>query len=644
MSETGLSVVTSVFTAITAAVGTGPVGPVDLPETDIAAALRTAPPAWEATVEDAVVGTVTFRSGKGSGLALDAYPKHFLNAVLAAEDGRFQEHAGADPLGLASALKDTLTGQVRGGSSITQQLIKNAIVGNAQTLDRKVNELILAVRAETALGKAELLESYLRHAWFGRGAEGAAHAATAWFGKPWAELSLAECATLAAMLKGPARFDPHAAPERVKARRDAVLRKMATYGWVTDAEADAAIAEDLTVVPPPAPQKGDPWVLSALRRAAEDYAQRNPSPSITLTSTISADWQAIAETAVRDAKLPKGAEAALVIVRIPDGDLMATVGGVDAKISGYDRTFAKRQPGSLGKPLFYGAALDLGMTPWDLVDNSPITWGGTWRPKNYDGSVTAPAPLYQGLEASSNLMTVHLSEIVPMEGMFRIAEMSGAWEFGGIQPYAPSLLGASETTLRRITSGMAGLVNEGRTVPLRSFVEDAPNPTTFLSPSSANHVLAMMRGVMERGTARVAGRKSKIPLAGKTGTSQNHRDAWFVGMTPHIAIGVWVGRDNDKSIGAGATGGVVSADIAIGALNAALASGLITDRGFLPDQFISAHADWPPPLISPGVGTTYVSSVAPAPYIGADAGYQPGDEQVEAYLEQLNTGGWSISP
>lgn len=640
MSETGLSVVTSLFTAVTAAVGTGPFGGADLPVTDLNAALRDAPPVWEASVEDAVVGRVSFRSGKESGLPLNAYPKHFLNAVLAAEDGRFQEHAGADPLGLAAAVKDTLTVQVRGGSSITQQLIKNAVVGNAQTLDRKVNELILSVRAETAFPKADILESYLRHAWFGRGAEGAAHAPAVWFGKSWEDLSLAECATLAAMLKGPARFDPHAAPERVKARRDAVLRKMAAYGWADPAEVDAAIAEPVVALPPPDPQTGDPWVLSALRRAAEDYALRNPLAAHTLTSTVSPEWQEIAETAVKSAKIPKGAEAALVILRIPDGDLMATVGGVDAKASGYDRTFAKRQPGSLGKPLFYGAALDLGLTPWDLVDNGPITWGGSWKPKNYDGSTTAPAPLYQGLEASSNLMTVHLSEFVPMEGMFRIAEMSGAWEFGGIQPYAPSLLGASETTLRRITAGMAGLVNEGRTVPIRTFLEDAPNPTVFLSPSSANHVLAMMRGVMERGTARVAGQKSKIPLAGKTGTSQNHRDAWFVGLTPHIAVGVWVGRDDDKPLGAGVTGGVVSADIAISALNAALAAGLITESGFLPEQFISAHADWPPPLIAPGPGTVYVSSVAPDPYIGADSAYEPGDEQIEAYLEQLNANGW----
>lgn len=646
MSETGLSVVTSVFSAASAAFGTSPLGPVDLPAIDLSQALATADPAWVVTVDDPNVGSVDFFSGAETGLPLSAYPQNFLNAVIAAEDGRFQEHEGADPVGLAAAVMDTMRGNVRGGSSITQQLMKNAVVGNEQTLNRKLAELVLSVRAESRFSKSEILEAYLNHAWFGRGAQGAAHAPKVWFNKDWSELTLSESATLAAMLKGPARFDPYKNPEMVQSRRDLVLKRMHVYGWISDEDLNTAIKEKLIAVAPVSSPVGDTWLLSALRRGAEEFmnrTKRSDYEARKITSTLSPDWQSLAEAAVKKAKLPKNAEAAVIIMRIPDGDLLATVGGVDSERSGYDRTFAMRQPGSLGKPLFYAGALDLGMTPWDLVRNDPIDWGGTWSPKNYDGSITGPAPLYQGLEASSNLMTVHLADSVNMDELFRIAQQSGAWRFGDIQPYGPSLLGASETSLRRITMGLAGLANEGRTVPLRTFYEDAPAPITFISESSANYVLSMMRGVMVRGTASLAGNRSKVPLAGKTGTSQDHRDAWFVGLTPHIAIGVWVGRDDDKSLGDGTTGGVVSADIAIGILNAALEKNLITSTGFVPDAFISAHADWPPPLLSPEAGGAYVSNTG-----GHDRVVQrnrperPGDDQVDAFINQLDNVFWSI--
>lgn len=644
MSETGISVVMSVITAFSAAFSSGPFGTTDIPDVNLSEKLKQSRPAWAVTVKDQTLGNVEFLSGEKTGLPLSSYPQNFLNAVLAAEDGRFQSHEGADPIGLLSALKDTMNGNVRGGSSITQQLIKNAVVGNEQTLDRKVSEIILAVRAETLLSKTEILESYLNHAWFGRGANGAAHASRVWFGKPWDEVSLAEAATLAAMLKGPSRFDPSKNPDLVKARRDLVIGKMVDYGWVTEAEADEARAQDIkTIAPPKQYRKSETWILSSLRTGVDDFMRRRGESGrvSVLTSTISKDWQAIGEEFIKNAELPEGVEAALVIMRIPDGDLLASVGGVDANLSGFDRTFALRQPGSLGKPLFYGAALDLGMTPWDLVRNDPIDWGGRWSPKNYDGSVTGPAPMYQGLEASSNLMTVHLAEHVRMEDMFRIAEQSGAWSFGGIQPYGPSLLGASETTLRQITSGLAGIANEGRTVPLRTFYEDAPDPVTFISPSSADYVLSMMRGVMVRGTASQTGKQFKVDMAGKTGTSQDHRDAWFVGLTPHVAIGVWVGRDNNKPIGDGATGGFVSARIARNVMNTALSKGLIDEKGLIPGEFIASHADWPPELISPESGEFYASRSEDTNNVRTQQ-ERPGDDQVNAFMQQLDNTFWSV--
>lgn len=642
MSDIGLSIVTSAFSGLIAAIGTGPFGTADLPEANIAEAFGPGRSAWVASIKDETLGDFVVASDHQSGMNFDDYPKNFLNAVLAAEDSRFQDHPGADPIGIASALADTLQGSPRGGSSLSQQLVKNALVGNDASVTRKIAELTIAMRIESEYSKIDIMEAYLRHAWFGRGANGAAHAARVWFGKDWADLSLAESATLAAMLKGPSRFDPEKKPDLVKTRRDLVIRKMLSYGWVDEDAATAAIAEEIKVVPAPVTPAGDAWILSALRRGAQDYAVRFPeTQSFSLDSTISSAWQTIAREGAAAADLPQDAEIAVVVMRIPDGDLLATVGGVDEKVSGYDRTNARRQPGSLSKPLFYGAALDMGMTPWDLVRNDSINWGGSWNPKNYDGSQTNPAPLYQGLEASSNLMTVHLSTHVPMESMFRVAEMSGAWSLGEIQPYGPSLLGATETTLPRITQGLAGLANKGRTVPLRTFIEDAPAPAVFMSESSADAVLAMMRGVMVRGTASIAGNKFKVPVAGKTGTSQNHRDAWFVGMTPHIAIGVWVGRDDDKTLGAGQTGGVVSANVAAHVMNAALEAGLIDETGYVPGAFISTYGVWPPELITPERREFIVSSPAEVYVIdNTPRAARPGDEQVDAFIQQLNTQGW----
>lgn len=651
MSEPGLNVITSAITGLVSVIGTGPFGTIDLPAADRASVLGTGEAAWIARVSTKGQPDMVMTSDHSSGLSISLYPKNFLNAVLAAEDGRFQQHGGADPIGIASAAMDTIRGTVRGGSSITQQLMKNAVVGNDATAHRKMAELVLSERLETSASKGEVLEAYLRHAWFGRGSRGAAQAAQTWFGKGWDDLTLAENATLAAMLKGPGRFDPEKNPTLVKGRRDAIITKMETYGWVSPEEAELARGEDVVVIPRSAPPVGDHWVISAIRRGAQEYATRHgvrgeePQETV-LTSTIDQRWQKAAREAIGAGDLPPSAEAALVVISVPDGDLLATIGGVDAERSGYDRTAAMRQPGSLSKPLFYGAALDLGLTPWSPVRNDRIDWGDGWDPGNYDGTQSGPAPLYQGLEASSNLMTIHLADSVPIEDLFRTAEMSGAWPLGGIRPFGPSLLGATETTLRRITSGLAGLANGGATVPLRTFEEDAPPRQQFLSPASSDAILAMMRGVMRRGTASVAGKGAKVAMAGKTGTSQDYRDAWFVGLTPHIAIGVWVGRDDDKSLGDSATGGVVSSRIAIDALNRALAAGLIDERGFVPGQPIVAHAEWPPELIGSeedwgGGQVIYVQEYEDNNHETED-GLPPvfgsGDTQVDAFLEQVQ--GW----
>lgn len=656
MSDAGLNVITSSITGLISVFGTGPFGGVDLPAVNMNDIMGAGKPAWIAHVSTDDDKEITLLSETSSGLKITQYPKDFLNAVLAAEDGRFNEHAGADPIGVASAVVDSVSGKMRGGSTISQQLVKNSVVGNDMTAKRKISELILSVRMESAKEKSDILEAYLRHAWFGRGVNGAALAPMVWFGKGWDQLSLAENVTLAIMLKGPTRFDPEKNPELVKERRDAILSRMESYGWVSKDDADVARNSDVKVIKQVPNPAIDVWVASAIKRGVTDYISKDQVTTpdvkdIKLTSTINTQWQDLARGNVKEANLPQGAEAAMVIMSIPDGSLLASIGGVDPEKSGYDRTWAMRQPGSLSKPFFYGAALDYGLNPWTPVRNDRIDWGDGWDPRNYDMSETAEAPLYQGLEASSNLMTVHLADYVPLETMLGTAEMSGAWPLKGIQPFGPSLLGASETTLRRITSGLAGLVNHGETVPMRSFIEDVPVRHQFLSPSSSDYVIAMMRGVVKRGTAAVTGKSSKVEIVGKTGTSQNHRDAWFVALTPDIAVGVWVGRDDDKTLGDGETGGVVSSALAINVLNSALEKGLIKKNGSLTDDKLADATErpWPPKLIGDAdedAGTYAQTGTQPEglPPVYGEAGmaadglppvFGSGEAQVDAFLNQV---------
>ncbi len=639
---------------------------------------------------------------------LSALPDHLLNAVIAAEDVRFLEHMGVDPVGTSSALRDTLRGRLRGGSGIAQQMVKNTRVGGDVSLGRKSIEAMLAVRATERLGRREVLRRYLQSAWLGRGTTGIMPAARTWFGKSWDEVSLAESATLAAMLKGPSRYDPALHPERVKARRNAILDIMAQEGWADAEDVETAKAEPVVAVPDPAGDVAGTWATSA---AEADLASRTGLPGRgRATLTIEPGWQEIAEDVLaeataplpriaprrlsatdlaalsalagsdgaklparleidmpagspyrstlllsrdddgwdvltawgvaRDVKLtglntgwspepgdvvpalpvspsgeaevhlPSMVQGAVVVMDPRTGDLLASVGGVDRGLTSFDRTRALRQPGSAIKPFLWLAAIDAGFLPSSAVQNSERTYwsnGVSWRPRNYDLSETRPMPMFMALERSSNLAAAWIADTIGIGAMASMAEAAGVYPPGGMRRVLPSSLGATETTLLDLVAGYAGIVNDA--IPRRpravEEIEGVDGRTALLpivtgkgpisSAGDARDLVGMLRGVVVRGTASAALGDHPVTFVGKTGTTQGHRDAWFIGMTPHVALGVWLGRDDAGPLPGRMAGGSDAAPVAGDILEMAFDAGLIGANGYRDDRMTSGMP-WPPAL------------------------------------------------
>ncbi|MBW3243579.1 transglycosylase domain-containing protein [Epibacterium sp. DP7N7-1] len=650
-------------------------------------------------------------SARPAPLELTSLPDVFINAVIAAEDERFLEHAGVDPVGILGAAVDTSRGKLRGGSTITQQMTKNTLVGNDRTIGRKVIEAMGAVRAHKDLGKQEVLRRYLQSAWYGRGVTGAMQAPMIWFGKSWSEINLAEAATLAAMLKGPSLYDPWKNPEITRSRRDVILTSMERLNWISSEDKAVAMAYPIQAIAPDTHETESRWER---RAAVQDLDERDSVPSGGYaSSTINQDWQAIAEMALSEAVrkvspvqsplqvsearisrilaqegelflpvdlragLPSGTpynsalllaqkdglwdiliagtglvegvkisdphpgyepevgdlvpvilleedkghpvygirlqtkvEGAVVVLDPRTGAILASVGGVDAGLTEFDRTRAKRQPGSSIKPFLYLAALSGGFSPASAVDDIEYTWfsadGVPWRPRNYDHSQSGRIPMYSGLERSSNLAAAYLINRIGVEAMAGHAEAAGVYPEGGMVRHISTALGTSETTLRDLVSGFGAIVNDG--MPRRPHAvegifdsdgqqihEDFRRPGPIAGRSEISDLLGMMRGVVVRGTSSVAFRDHPVRIAGKTGTTQDWRDAWFVGVTPQLAIGVWLGRDNNQPLPNRMSGGTAAAPIAAQILRDAFDAEMIDANG-LRDDTMSSSLKWPPAI------------------------------------------------
>jgi penicillin-binding protein 1A len=495
-------------------------------------------------------GTPIARKGRG-GTEVDAgrLPFHVRAAFIAVEDRRFRSHPGIDPIGLARASWRNLRagGVVEGGSTITQQWVKNELLSQDRTLARKAKELALAPWAELWLDKDEILSRYLSTAYFGEGAYGLGAAARRYFDKAPDALTIGEAAMLAGLIKAPSRLAPTNDPAAAAARMRVVLGTMVDAGFIDAPRAAAVAAPPLRPGRDPVPDGTyfADWVAGGLR---------DPDAGGVVQTTLEPALQRRAIDAIGRAALG-GAQVALVAMR-PDGRVVAMVGGRSYRASPFNRaTQARRQPGSAFKLFVYLAALRAGLTPADLVDDRPLDIDG-WRPANADGHYRGALTLRDAFALSSNVAAVRLSEHVGRGEVIATARDLGV---RSPLPDTPSLaLGAAEMSLVELTSAYAAVAGGAFPVEARGRPLASPQRTRLDPQREWAPMLDMLWMAANAGTGRQAALSQ--PTFGKTGTSQGGRDALFVGFAGDLVAGVWVGRDDSKPV-AGSAGGKLPAAI-----------------------------------------------------------------------------------
>ncbi len=525
-------------------------------------------------------------------------PKVLVDAVLAAEDARFFTHAGVDPLAvLRAALTNVRSGRVvQGGSTITQQTVKNLYLTQERTWWRKIREALMSVILDSRYSKDRILEVYLNAVYLGqRGSVsicGVQAASRYFFGRNVADLSLAEAATLAGLIRNPGGYNPFAHPDRAVERRNTVLDAMLDLGFADKAAVSRAKAEPLRVGSGGAGYAQAPYVVDLVRaQLAELHSDEVLSQNgLEIHTTIDSLVQASAEEAlerglarleaenpvVRRQKQRRRLQGCVIVTDPRSGAILGLVGGRDYQDSQFNRaTQAHRQPGSCFKPFVYLAAFqaamaakDGGLTPASILDDSPfelVSGGRTWRPANYDETFQGPISARAALEESRNVPTVRAAQAVGIGRVIAAAKACGFTE--NFAPLPSLALGAQEVTPLELATAYGTLATLGRNVPPRILeslaTQDGRQPLKrvrdareAVAPAAAYLVDDVLRGVLTRGTAASASALGfRGDAAGKTGTTDDTRDAWFVGFTPEVLALVWVGYDDNAKTGlTGATG------------------------------------------------------------------------------------------
>lgn len=496
-------------------------------------------------------------------------------AFIAIEDQRFYSHPGIDFIGILRALyKDILAGSfVEGGSTITQQLAKMLFLTPEKTLQRKIKEAILSLQIEKRYTKDEILGIYINQVYFGSRAYGIEAAAHAYFGKSTFELNLAEVALLAGLPKAPSAFSPFKDPQKAYLRRSIVLQKMFENGFITKEQLISANAE-------PLPQKNfprrynAPYLIEYLRTNLENsYNDNLYTGGLRIYSTIDSYMQTIAEQAVRqgvrtiEKRSGAGVQGALVAIDLRTGHIKAMVGGTDFWQSQFNRAVsALRQPGSAFKPFVYAVAVESGMDVNDNILDAPISFKASgkkrvWSPKNYDNKYRGYVSLKTALALSLNAATVRLASKVGIGNIIDFIHRSGIHR--DLDPYMPLALGASEVTLLELTSAYSVFATGRRITPIAYekitnregtvLEEIIPYSEEALPHEKVEKMRELLRSVVEEGTAQRA-KELDRKVYGKTGTTNNFSDAWFIGFDDRLLVGVWVGRDNHTPIGEKETG------------------------------------------------------------------------------------------
>ncbi|MBZ5763010.1 MULTISPECIES: transglycosylase domain-containing protein [Rhizobium] len=497
----------------------------------------------------------------GEALALEDMSPFIPEAIVAIEDRRFYSHFGVDPIGLARAFTtNLLTGHtVQGGSTLTQQLAKNLFLSPDRTMERKVQEVLLALWLEHTYTKDQILAMYLNRVFFGSNAFGVEAASRRYFNKSARDVNLGEAAMLAGLVKAPSKLSPIRDPAAAHARQQVVLQAMRDQGYVTDADIKTALAAP--------PTRAKSFWNGAQNYAADMVMDQLPGligpikEDVVVETTIDMAMEAKAEQALgdvldHDGKKLDASQAALISVE-GTGAIRAMVGGRDYAESQYNRAVtAKRQPGSAFKPFVYAAAMEMGLTPTSVRNDAPIKIGN-WTPENYEQKYSGVVTLATALAHSLNTIAAQLVMEVGPPNVIKLAHRLGI--DSELQDNASIALGTSEVSLLELTSSYAAFMNGGykATPHVITKVTSASgkvlytanfsDPPRVLSPSVVTNMNYMMEGVMASGTGKAA----RIPgwqTAGKSGTTQSFRDALFVGFTNDFTTGVWFGNDDGKSM------------------------------------------------------------------------------------------------
>jgi penicillin-binding protein 1A len=550
-------------------------------------------------------------------------PQSLRDAILATEDRRFYSHWGIDPIGVARAvIQNYRRGRlVEGGSTITQQLTKVLFLTPDKSLERKLKEAVLALELERRYSKDRILEMYLNQVYFGHGSYGVEAAARTYFGKPVSELAVRESALIAGLPRAPSNYSPFDRGEAAKRRREVVLRRMVDYGALKDEEAKRLAKTDLGLIPPERRRTTGQYFVDYVQQTLE--AKYGPDlvlkGGLNVYTTLNPTMQLAAEQSLRDglkalqgrstqARPGESPEGAVVTVEPQTGYVKTMVGGSDFLRSEFNRAVqAKRQPGSAFKPFIYIAAIEAGFTPASQIEDSPVSYavggknGQTWKPENYDRKFRGSTTLQQAIEESVNVVTVKLQERIGLAKTIQVARRLGI-----ASPLDINLslaLGTSDLSLLELTSAYGALANQGVWMPPVTirYVTDAqgklleehvPEGRESLAPETAYVITHMLRGVVERGTGQAAKALGR-PVAAKTGTTNDYSNAWFIGFTPRLATGVWVGYDRPRSLGRDETGSRVAVPIWVGYMGKVLGDSPKEDFP-VPDRIVSMLIDEDP--------------------------------------------------
>ena len=601
-----------------AAQGTDPAAIVPLPQSSVVLAR-----------DGSVIGE--FGKQVRTSISIASLPRYVGQAFVSVEDQRFYQHDGVDLVGVAAAVKDAMMGNARGASTITQQLVGNMhpdlIDRRDASIGRKLREQSAARDMERRYNKAQILEAYLNTIHFGHGWYGIDAAARHYFGKSASRVTLAEAATLAAMPKGPALYDPLRYPDRVKQRRNVVLALMAEQKYITAGDKASAQAQPLVTTRESIDQSFN-YMVNVARVQAERGGVNVRDGGYRVFTTLDPVLQRAAATALREVvngaesgprrRTKKGVapapaagtlQGALVMLSPATGEVLALVGGKDFAASSFDRVIdGRRQPGSSFKPFVYGTALLQGIPPNTIEQDTALHItqqnGQVYSPDNADGKFLGPLTMREALVQSRNPVAVQLGIQVTIDSIAALAHRMGL--DATIQPYPSSAIGTASVRPLDMASAYGAIANGGAAVKPRfiSRVEDRsghtvwsprlPAPQYALDNRVAFVLRDMMRDVVERGTA-TAVRKfvpARIPVAGKTGTTNGSTDVWFVGMTPELVGAVWVGYDTPKAINGGqAAGGTIAAPIFGRAVQAYYAGNRMTVPWMPPPGVVSMELD-----------------------------------------------------